>query len=101
MQSWNNITLNLRGESVEIDGVGFSSVGRLDLLGILQQRARAVGVTPRSETSIASGDALTGYHLIVAADGLKSLARRPFEGDFAASMSCSPTKSAWSRTTTR
>ena len=36
MQSWNNITLNLRGESVEIDGVGFSSIGRLELLTILQ-----------------------------------------------------------------
>ena len=36
MESWNNITLNLRGESVEIDGVGFSSIGRLALLTILQ-----------------------------------------------------------------
>ena len=44
MESWNNITLNLRGESVEIDGVGFSSIGRLDLLTILQARARAAGV---------------------------------------------------------
>ena len=40
MESWKNITLNLRGESVEIDGVGFSSIGRLELLTILQQRAR-------------------------------------------------------------
>ena len=39
MESWKNITLNLRGESVEIDGVGFSSIGRLDLLTILQARA--------------------------------------------------------------
>ena len=39
MESWKNITLNLRGESVEIDGVGFSSIGRLELLKILQQRA--------------------------------------------------------------
>ena len=53
MESWNNITLNLRGESVEIDGVGFSSIGRLDLLGVLQQRVRAVGVTPRYDTLIA------------------------------------------------
>ena len=49
MESWNNITLNLRGESVEIDGVGFSSIGRLDLLGMLQQRVRSVGV-PRDTT---------------------------------------------------
>ena len=47
MESWQNITLNLRGENVAIDGVGFSSIGRLELLTILQQRVRAVGVAPR------------------------------------------------------
>ena len=50
MESWKNITLNLRGESVEIDGVGFSSIGRLELLTILQERVRAVGVAPRFDT---------------------------------------------------
>jgi 2-polyprenyl-6-methoxyphenol hydroxylase-like FAD-dependent oxidoreductase len=95
MQSWNNITLNLRGESVEIDGVGFSSIGRLDLLGVLQQRVRATGVTPRYETLIQSVDELKGYDLIVAADGLNSLVRRSFEGDFGASVSYSANKFAW------
>ena len=31
MQSWSNITLNLRGEEIEIDGIGFASIGRLEL----------------------------------------------------------------------
>jgi 2-polyprenyl-6-methoxyphenol hydroxylase-like FAD-dependent oxidoreductase len=101
MQSWNNITLNLRGESVEIDGVGFSSIGRLDLLGILQQRARSVGVAPRYETLIQSVDELEGYDLIVAADGLNSLVRRSFEGDFGASVSYSANKFAWYGTSRR
>ncbi len=79
MESWKNITLNLRGESVAIDGVGFSSIGRLDLLTILQQRVRSVGVTPRYDTAIESVDRLSGYDLIVAADGLNSLVRRSFE----------------------
>jgi 2-polyprenyl-6-methoxyphenol hydroxylase-like FAD-dependent oxidoreductase len=95
MQSWKNITLNLRGESVEIDGVGFSSIGRLDLLGVLQQRVRAAGVVPRYDTLIASLDQLAGYDLIVAADGLNSLVRRSFEGDFGASVSYSANKFAW------
>ncbi len=101
MESWKNITLNLRGESVEIDGVGFSSIGRLDLLTILQQRARSVGVTPRYDTLISSVDQLTGYDLIVAADGLNSLVRRTFEGDFGASLSHSANKFAWYGTTKR
>jgi 2-polyprenyl-6-methoxyphenol hydroxylase-like FAD-dependent oxidoreductase len=101
MESWNNITLNLRGESVEIDGVGFSSIGRLDLLGILQQRAAIAGVTPHYDTSIASVDQLTGFDLIVAADGLNSQVRRSFEADFGASQSWSANKFAWYGTTKR
>jgi 2-polyprenyl-6-methoxyphenol hydroxylase-like FAD-dependent oxidoreductase len=101
MQSWRNITLNLRGESVEIDGVGFSSIGRLDLLTILQQRASSVGVTPRYDTLIQSVDQLAGYDLVVAADGLNSLVRRSFEGDFGTSLSYSANKFAWYGTTKR
>jgi 2-polyprenyl-6-methoxyphenol hydroxylase-like FAD-dependent oxidoreductase len=101
MESWNNITLNLRGESAEIDGVAFSSIGRLDLLTILQQRARSVGVTPRYDTLISSVDQLAGYDLIVAADGLNSLVRRTFEGDFGTSLSYSANKFAWYGTTKR
>jgi 2-polyprenyl-6-methoxyphenol hydroxylase-like FAD-dependent oxidoreductase len=101
MESWKNITLNLRGENVAIDGVGFSSIGRLDLLTILQQRVRSVGVTPRFDTSIASVDQLSGYDLIVAADGLNSLVRRSFGAEFGASVSWSVNKFAWYGTTKR
>jgi 2-polyprenyl-6-methoxyphenol hydroxylase-like FAD-dependent oxidoreductase len=101
MESWNNITLNLRGESVEIDGVGFSSIGRLELLGILQMRASSVGVALRYDTLIASVDQLTGYDLIVGADGLNSLVRRSFEGDFGTSLSYSANKFAWYGTSKR
>jgi 2-polyprenyl-6-methoxyphenol hydroxylase-like FAD-dependent oxidoreductase len=94
MESWKNITLNLRGESVEIDGVGFSSIGRLDLLKILQTRASSVGVTLHFDTQT-SLDQLSGYDLIVAADGLNSLMRRAFEGDLGTSLSYSSNKFAW------
>jgi 2-polyprenyl-6-methoxyphenol hydroxylase-like FAD-dependent oxidoreductase len=101
MESWKNITLNLHGESVEIDGVGFSSIGRLELLGILQARAAAAGVTLHYETPISSVDQLAGYDLIVAADGLNSLVRRAFEGDFGTSLSYATNKFAWYGTTKR
>ncbi len=101
MESWKNITLNLRGESVEIDGVGFSSIGRLDLLTILQARVRAAGVEPRYDTTIQSVDELEGYDLIVAADGLNSLVRRGFENEFGASVSHSTNKFAWYGTSQR
>lgn len=100
MESWRNITLNLRGECVEIDGVGFSSIGRLDLLRILQARAASVGVALHFDTQ-ASLDQLSGYDLIVAADGLNSMVRRTFEGDFGTSLSYSANKFAWYGTTKR
>lgn len=101
MESWKNITLNLRGESAVIDGVGFSSIGRLDLLTILQQRAASVGVAPRYDTVVQSVEQLAGYDLIVAADGLNSLVRRSFEREFGATVSHSSNKFAWYGTTKR
>jgi 2-polyprenyl-6-methoxyphenol hydroxylase-like FAD-dependent oxidoreductase len=101
MESWKNITLYLRGESVVLDGVGFSSVGRLELLTILQRRLRAAGVAPKYDTTIQSVGQLTGYDLIVAADGLNSLVRRSFETEFDASVSHSRNKFAWYGTTKR
>ena len=100
MESWKNITLDLRGESVEIDGVGFSAIGRLDLLKILQRRAASVGVALCFDTQ-ASLDELARYDLIVAADGLNSLVRRAFEGDFGTSLSYSSNKFAWYGTAQR
>jgi len=101
MESWQNITINLRGQSIAIDGVGFSSIGRLELLAILQERVRAVDVAPRYDTLISSVDQLKGYDLIVAADGLNSLVRRSFETQFGASVSYSTNKFAWYGTTKR
>jgi len=95
MERWKGITLNVRGENVLIDGVGFSAIGRLGLLKILQKRALAAGVNCRFETQINSLDQLAGYDLIVAADGLNSLVRRSFEGDLGTSLSYLSNKFAW------
>jgi len=101
MERWANITLTLRGESLDIDGVGFSAIGRLELLTLLQQRAAAVGVVLRHQHTVQSLDELRGYDLIVAADGLNSLVRRGFEGDFGTSLSYSANKFAWFGTSKR
>jgi 2-polyprenyl-6-methoxyphenol hydroxylase-like FAD-dependent oxidoreductase len=99
MESWTNITLNLRGESVEIDGVGFSSIGRLELLTLLQARARGTGVAAHYETTVQSLDQFAGHDLIVAADGLNSLVRRSFENEFGATVAHSTNRFAWYGTT--
>ena len=95
METWQDMTLVHRGEKVVIDGVGFSSIGRLKLLQLLQARALDVGAELDFETTIGSVAELGDYDLIVASDGVNSVVRRGFEGDFAMSLSYLPNKFAW------
>ena len=76
MKSWNDITIVHRGERVTIDGVGFSAVGRLKLLQLLQARARSVGIEPIYHRVVKNLSELCDADLIVGADGVNSLVRR-------------------------
>lgn len=101
MERWRDITLVHRGERVVLDGVGFSAVGRLDFITELTERARSAGANLHFARTVRSVDELTGYDLIVAADGINSLVRRTFEGDFKTSLSYDDNKFAWYGTTKR
>jgi 2-polyprenyl-6-methoxyphenol hydroxylase-like FAD-dependent oxidoreductase len=76
MESWTDMTLNLRGERIVIDGVGFSAIGRLQLLQTLQARARSVGVELIYGRVAKGIDELSEFDLVVGADGVNSLLRR-------------------------
>ena len=95
MESWSDITIVHRGERVDIDGVGFSAVGRLTLLRLLQDRAATTRARLRYQTVVRSVDELADFDLIVATDGVNSLVRRSFEGDFRTSLSYHENKFAW------
>jgi len=95
METWQDMTLVHRGETVTIDGVGFSSIGRLKLLQLLQERARGVGAELIFDTVVPSVAELGDADLILAADGVNSVVRRGYEGDFGMSLSYLPNKFAW------
>src|ERR1700704_5029533 len=61
METWQDITITHRSQSVPIDGVGFWAIGRLELLQLLQQRARDTGVSCRFDKVIGRVDELAGY----------------------------------------
>ena len=101
METWRDITLVHRGERVVLDGVGFSAVGRLDFITQLAERARSVGANLRFGTVVRSVDELAGYDLVVAADGVNSLVRRTYEGDFKTSLTYDDNKFVWYGATKR
>jgi 2-polyprenyl-6-methoxyphenol hydroxylase-like FAD-dependent oxidoreductase len=99
MQAWRDMTIVHRGERVVIDGVGFSAIGRLQLLQLLQQRARQAGVVLQFDTALRSIEELGTCDLIVGADGVNSLVRRTFEREFASELSHARSKFVWWGTT--
>ena len=95
MESWNDITLVHRGERIVIDGVGFAAIGRLKLLQLLQERALSVGIAPIYRRTVDTLDELTGFDLIVGADGVNSLVRRTHAEQFGASVCYLSNRFAW------
>jgi anthraniloyl-CoA monooxygenase len=72
---WDDIAVHYRGKVVRSGGHGFSGIGRMKLLNILQDRARALGVKLEFETEAQDVSAYADYDLIVAADGVNSRVR--------------------------
>lgn len=81
MEQWRNMTLNLPQGGVTLDGVGFTAIGRLELIEILKDRARSLGAEIRFDTQVDDLAALDG-DLVIGADGLNSVIRRRFENQF-------------------
>ena len=83
MERWPDLTIVHRGEAVPIDGNGFSSIGRLDLLRALHGLCREVGVPLRFEAPVDSlAEVRANADLVVGADGIRSRVRGALEAEF-------------------
>jgi 2-polyprenyl-6-methoxyphenol hydroxylase-like FAD-dependent oxidoreductase len=92
---WRDMTLDLNGETVRVDGVGFTAIGRLDLLQILQHRLAEVGITPEYNHAVTSVHDLGEADLVVGADGVNSLVRRAYEFEFGTTTQMMSNRFAW------
>lgn len=92
MELWSDLTVVHRGTPVVIDGIGFSAIGRLELLRLLRQRAASVGVDPEYRRAIDASD-FAQFDLVVAADGVNSSVRRT--GDFGTTVENLTNRFAW------
>lgn len=95
MQRWSDITVVHRGERIAIDGVGFSAIGRLELLAVLQQRAAELGIHPLYDTRIDDLDSLEPADLIIGADGLNSRVRADAPDAFGESLEYLGNRFVW------
>src|SRR6266550_3472418 len=70
---WDDIDVHLRGETITSGGHGFIGIGRKQLLGILQDRARELGVVLHFEAECDPADPKwRDYDLVIASDGANS-----------------------------
>lgn len=58
MERWRNMTLNLPDGSVTLDGIGFTAIGRLELIEVLRKRAEELGAELRFSHHVKSLDEL-------------------------------------------
>src|SRR5271169_602488 len=72
---WDDIAVHYRDTVVTSTGHGFCGIGRKQLLSILQDRARALGVQLQFETEAQDIEAYGNFDLIVGADGVNSRVR--------------------------
>ncbi len=93
MESWPIQRIVHRDIAVDIDGNGFSAIGRLDLLRILQDECEAAGVNLVFDRSLSSLP--EGFDLVVGADGVNSIVRKAFEPIFRPKVETLTNKFAW------
>jgi anthraniloyl-CoA monooxygenase len=93
---WDDIAVVKEGERVVSTGHGFCGIGRKQLLLLLQDRARELGVELRFETELPGASAIMAdYDLVVAADGLNSRTREEFADAFRPAVDLRKCKFVW------
>jgi len=95
LETWSGIAIHHRGARVMLDGIGFSAVGRLHLLQLLQKQARSEGISVSFNHPVEDLSEFADADMIVGADGVTSLVRRSDEGRFGASLSHLTNRFAW------
>ena len=80
---WDDIAVAHNGRRTVSGGHGFAGIGRRQMLVLLQERARELGVDLRFETEFRSAeDYRKDYDLVVAADGINSAVRKEYADVF-------------------
>ncbi|MBC9937089.1 MULTISPECIES: bifunctional salicylyl-CoA 5-hydroxylase/oxidoreductase [unclassified Leucobacter] len=93
---WSDIDVFFKGDQHTIGGQGFAAASRKELLMLLQDRAREVGVTLHFRTEAPDVDELSrDYDLVVASDGINSRIRPHYAESFRPTLDPRKSKFIW------
>ena len=95
MESWAMQRIVHRGQSIDIDGNGFSAIGRQQLNAFLQDLCFETGVRVEFSHPVASLNAFAHVDLLVGADGLNSLVRTSLASAFRPRVELLGNRFAW------
>jgi 2-polyprenyl-6-methoxyphenol hydroxylase-like FAD-dependent oxidoreductase len=95
MEAWPMQRIVHRGERIDIDGNGFSAIGRQSLNLFLQTLCTESGVRVDFSRQVASLDEFAGADLVVGADGANSLVRKSLEAQFEPKIEWLDNRFAW------
>jgi anthraniloyl-CoA monooxygenase len=101
---WDDIDVHVKGAVISSGGHGFSGIARRTLLDILQRRAASLGVELRFHTDLRDDADLPGLGVkdvdaVVAADGVNSVLRKKYAGDFQPDIDVRSARYIWLGTT--
>jgi anthraniloyl-CoA monooxygenase len=93
---WDDIDVHIRGDTITSGGHGFIGIGRKRMLGILQDRARELGVVLHFNAECDPADPKwRGYDLVIASDGANSRFRDADEQAFGVDVDVRANKFVW------
>jgi 2-polyprenyl-6-methoxyphenol hydroxylase-like FAD-dependent oxidoreductase len=95
LESWAMQRIVHRDERIDIDGNGFSAIGRLELNQFLDELCRAAGVSIAYEHVVDSIASVQDCDLLVGADGANSIVRRDLETKFETNTELLTNRFAW------
>jgi anthraniloyl-CoA monooxygenase len=96
---WDAIDIRYRDELIRSGGHVFAGMSRRELLGILQERCRELGVQLRFEVEVQDLSRAEEHDLVIAADGVRSLARETLQADLGTRTSEGRARYIWFGTT--
>ncbi len=95
LRTWENVDIIYRGTLTSVAGNRFSGIARIDLLRVLQQRCRDLGVVLHFGVEVADPSTLRDCDLLVGADGVHSPLREHYPALFQSQLSLGSNRYVW------